>query len=156
MGRPDQGFKMDIKNIKTNSLRRKIIKISGSILFTLVIVVAGLMILSKFSFGNLRVLTVKSGSMSPAIFTGSVAFVLSASDYKVGDIITFRSQGEKELVTHHIIEVDNSADQPYYLTKGDANNVTDSYKVPKNGVAGKAFFSIPLLGYAIEFVKTPA
>lgn len=155
MGRPDQGFKMDTKNMIINPFRRKAIKITGNILFILVIITTGLMILSKFNFGNLKVLTVKSGSMNPAIFVGSVTFVLPAEDYNEGDIITFRTQGEKELVTHRIMEVDNSMDQPYYRTKGDANNIADSYRVPKNGVAGRALFSVPFLGYVIEFMKTP-
>lgn len=146
---------MDIKNIKINLPWKKIFKIFGNILFVLVIIVAVLMILSKFSIGGLRVLTVKSGSMSPTIFTGSVAFVSPVKDYKIGDIITFRAQGEKELFTHRIAEVDQSTDQTYYRTKGDANDASDSYKVPQNGVVGKVFFSIPLLGYVIEFAKTP-
>lgn len=134
---------------------KKIIKISGNVLFAIVFVVAVLLILSKFSIGGMRTLTVKSGSMSPTIHTGSVIFVTPANDYKVNDIITFRAQGEKELITHRITEVDQTGSQPYYWTKGDANDATDSYKVPKNGVAGKVQLSVPLLGYIIEFVKKP-
>ena len=39
--------------------------------------------------GNYQLLTVLSGSMEPAIHTGSVVFVKPVNEYKVNDIITF-------------------------------------------------------------------
>jgi len=145
---------MDVKNIKINLPWKRLFKISGNALFIFVFVIALLMILSKFNVGGLRVLTVRSGSMSPAIFTGSVTFVSPAKTYNVNDIITFRAQGKKELVTHRIVEADKSTDKNFYWTKGDANDAPDSYKVPQIGIIGKVRFSLPLLGYMVDFAKT--
>jgi len=93
--------------------------------------------------------------MSPTISTGSTIFTLPADEYKVDDVITFRSQGEEELITHRVVQVEQIDDQIYYITRGDANDVSDSYKVPQIGVAGKVRFHIPLLGYLTEFIKKP-
>ncbi len=148
---------MDIKNTinkKVNLPWAKITKISVNVLVIFVFVFAFLMVLSKSGVGSLKILTVKSGSMSPALYTGSIIFVSPSDNYKMDDIITFRGQGEKEYITHRIVEADNSTDKSAYWTKGDANDATDSYKVPLIGVAGKVRLSIPIVGYILDFVKT--
>lgn len=106
--------------------------------------------------GNYRVLTVLSGSMEPAIHTGSVVVVAPAADYKIGEVITFGAISKTETpVTHRIKDIKIADGQPVYITKGDANNAADSKEVPRSEVKGKVLFSIPYLGYALNFVKQP-
>ena len=113
--------------------------------------------------GNFKVLTVLSGSMEPAIKTGSVVFVKPAhstgsgqADYKIGDIITFGDQeGSEALTTHRIVEIEIEDGKTLYTVKGDANNAADTRKVPSENVVGKTLFSIPFLGYLLNFAKQP-
>ena len=98
---------------------------------------------------NIRPLIVISGSMEPAIMTGSLCFVnYNDRDVDVGDIIAYRA-GDKT-VTHRVI--DRSADG--YVTKGDGNNAADVSPVTEDRIIGTDIFNIPKLGYAIMALKS--
>src|SRR5690606_31650101 len=102
------------------------------ILVVVFIVFAAFVLLNNFSGGEASIFgyqlkTVLSGSMEPAIKTGSIIAVKPGGDmtrFKEGDIITFMDE-ERRLVTHRIIEVVQSGDQTMYRTKGDNNNAPD-------------------------------
>lgn len=97
---------------------------------------------------------VLSGSMSPAIETGSVVASVPQPAYGVGDIITF-STGGKESTTHRIIGLVNEAGTLKYQTKGDANKTVDPGLIDPGKVVGKAIITLPYVGYAANFAKTP-
>lgn len=63
---------------------------------------------------------VMSGSMEPTIATGDLVFVVKKNNYKVGDVILFRSG--KSCVLHRIVEINGQE----VITKGDANNANDA------------------------------
>lgn len=68
--------------------------------------------------------------------------------YKVGDVIVFEAPGAKYPIIHRIIGISrDSADKPYYRTKGDHNPSEDRWLIPHDKVKGKAVFVIPFLGY---------
>jgi len=136
---------------------KKILNIGYGIFLVLLVALAVLLAASMLPVpGNYRVLTVLSGSMEPAIHTGSVVAVAPAADYKIGEVITFGAISKTETpVTHRIKDIKIVDGQPVYITKGDANNATDSKEVPRSEVKGKVLFSIPYLGYALNFVKQP-
>ena len=48
-----------------------------------------------------------------------------------------------------------SDSQPRYITKGDANNAPDQEEITKREIIGKVLFSVPYLGYAVDFAKKP-
>lgn len=123
----------------------------------IIIVIAILLILSTFSLiGNFKVLSVLSGSMEPTINTGSIVVIKSFSDYRIGDIITFEKAGKNKIqTTHRIVEMQVNSGVPYYITKGDANDSADQTLVPKSIVQGKVLFSIPFVGYIVDFIKKP-
>lgn len=98
---------------------------------------------------------VQSGSMEPAIKTGSIIAVKPVENYKIGDIITFKRRGEKDLTTHRIVEMRVEQGSPIYTTQGDANNAPDMREVKESEVTGKALFAVPYLGYAVDFAKKP-
>ncbi len=132
------------------------------ILVVVFIVFAAFVLLNKFSGGEPSIFgyqlkTVLSGSMEPAIKTGSIIAVKPGGDmtrFKEGDIITFMDE-ERRLVTHRIIEVVQSGDQTMYRTKGDNNNAPDQNLVMSgNVVAEYTGFTIPYLGYISEFVQS--
>lgn len=97
---------------------------------------------------------VTSGSMEPAIHTGSLAFfedVPSEGVYR-GDIVLFAGPDGRQ-VTHRVASV--TADGAMVVTRGDANNAADANPVPVGALRGKYVFSIPYLGYAAHWAREP-
>jgi signal peptidase len=83
-----------------------------------------------------------------------------AKDLEVGDIITFLSSDPRLsniIVTHRIKAkyYDATTNKYTFQTKGDANNGPDQNLVPHDKVMGKVLFSVPFIGYAVEFIKKP-
>lgn len=102
--------------------------------------------IGKYAFCN-----VLTGSMSPTIDPGSLIIVkgLDKEDIKVNDVVTIVSEETKSVITHRIVEVNGEN----YITKGDANNTVDSFKVNYEMVVGKVILTIPFIGKVIEFIQ---
>lgn len=135
----------------------KIFKYVYYIFIAFIVAIALLLIVSTFPItGNFKVLTVISGSMEPSIKTGSVVIVKPASDYKIGEVITFGPYTKKKApTTHRVYDIKVVEGQVVYITKGDANNAPDSREVQKKDVVGKVLFDVPFIGYAVNFAKQP-
>jgi signal peptidase len=103
-----------------------------------------------------RVDTVFSGSMEPELKVGGVVVTrpVAAEDIKVGDIITFHSPLNEELISHRVIAVEDES-LFNFQTKGDVNEDADPFVVPAQNVVGKVCLHIPYFGYVTQFVKTP-
>src|SRR3990167_10268699 len=114
----------------------------GALIFVALVVVA-----SAFPIkGNIQIKVVESGSMEPAIKTGSVVLIKPSSIYKIGDVITFEgnfkdAKGQKVPTTHRIIEMRVDRGNPVYITKGDANEEPDSKEIPQSQVIGKVYLA---------------
>ncbi len=125
------------------------------VLLIMLVVIGALLALPLLPIpGNLQSRIVQSGSMEPAIKTGSVVFVLPAENYKEGDIITFGAPASDTPTSHRVVSVRAEGGTRYYTTKGDANEDADPRDVPEGEVLGKVLFSIPFLGYVLVFAKT--
>jgi signal peptidase I len=140
---------------------KKVLNTTYWILTAVLIVIATLAAMSAFGIPKqLRLFVVQSGSMEPAIRTGSVVLVKSYKDYKVGDIVTYKSAPDANIlnpnltITHRVVSVNEAKNETTYTTKGDANNASDMKQPSKELILGKVVFSIPYLGYPIGFVKT--
>ena len=99
-------------------------------------------------------LVVLSGSMEPAIKTGSLIFTAATDtdSLEKGDIITFQQDEDGNMpVTHRIEEV---KDDGSFITKGDANDTVDNAIILPTEIQGKMLVSIPWLGYLINFTKS--
>lgn len=100
---------------------------------------------------NIRPLVVVSGSMEPAIMTGSLCFIdysdNSDKDVAVGDIVAYKAGNIT--VTHRIIDVTSDG----YITKGDNNDTADISPVTQEQIKGTYKFSIPNIGYWIKDVR---
>ncbi len=103
-------------------------------------------LLILYTKGNCFV--VLSGSMEPAIPTGSLIFTFQDEQILTGDIITF--QKKDAIITHRVI----GQTQDRYMTKGDANSLVDAGTVSMTQIIGKVFFHIPYLGYLITFLQS--
>jgi len=135
----------------------KILKFTYYIFITFIVAIALLLIISTFPVtGNFKVLTVISGSMEPAIKTGSIVVVRPESNYKIGEVITFGPYSKTQApTTHRIYDIKVVEGNPIYITKGDANNAPDSKEIQKKDIVGKVLLSVPLVGYAVYFAKQP-
>ena len=106
--------------------------------------------------GNFQAKIVKSGSMEPYIRTGGMVFVRPAEAYVKGDVITFGQDTKTQIpTTHRIIEVHGTGASMTFTTKGDANDGPDQSDTRLQDVKGKVIFSVPYLGYVLDFAKKP-
>lgn len=122
----------------------------------LLVVVGTTLIISLLPLkGNIKLLTVLSGSMEPTIKTGSVVLIKPITTYKVGDVITFGEMTQTTVPkTHRIVSTEIINGTQYYATKGDANKDEDISKVKIDDVRGKVLFWIPYMGYGVNFIQT--
>lgn len=130
-------------------------QITTYILYVIVIIFALLAISAKFSLFGVKMLVDKSGSMAPAIKTGSLVIDKTFNHYSVGDIVTFPdSNNPGETITHRLVNQEVKGNILVFTTQGDANGVPDSTKITEGDILGKVVFNIPYLGYAVAFTRT--
>jgi signal peptidase len=136
---------------------QKILKIGYWLVATVIMAVAVLMMITLFPItGNYKIKIVLSGSMEPAIHTGSIIVIKPEAPYKIDDVITFGKDTKKDVpTTHRIAEMRVEEGKYIYRTKGDANKTEDMSEVPENTVIGKVLFSIPFFGFILDFAKKP-
>ncbi len=158
---------------------KKLISIVGSVVQTIIVLTLVLITIISFAYKlpvlnklGLTFYTVVSGSMEPAIPTGSMIYSgkFNIDDLKKGDIITFAitdKNGKVSIVTHRIDEtrkadiVTFSQDKKVqkttkvsFVTKGDANGSADLEEVLPNQILGKYQWGIPKIGYVAMFAQT--
>ncbi|MFD1562855.1 signal peptidase I [Haloarchaeobius amylolyticus] len=99
---------------------------------------------------------VLSGSMSPTIETGDVVIVdeTDPATIQEGDVITFAQSDGETPTTHRVVDVQHRDGQVAFETKGDANEEPDPAPVPSSNVLGTVLFTIPYIGYVIQFANT--
>jgi len=136
---------------------KKLFKIIYYIFTVFIAIVAVLLIVSVFPItGNYKIMVVQSGSMEPTIKMGSLVIVKPESDYKIGNVITFGPVTKTKAPTsHRIYDIKVINGEPVYVTKGDANNAPDTTEIQKKDIIGKVLFSVPYIGYAVNFAKKP-
>lgn len=145
-----------------NILKRILSNVLNVVLFLSLIAMALLFIISKASGGSpeimgVQIKTVLSGSMEPTFKTGSIIAIKPVEDTTTlleNDVITFLRE-DSSIVTHRVIQVIKSGDNTMYQTKGDNNEAIDGQYVLAGNVIGKyTGFTIPFLGYFIEFTRS--
>lgn len=106
--------------------------------------------------GGSRLLSVQSGSMSPAIKKGDLISVkpTPTRDLRVGDVITYSSPvGSNQTITHRIVSISGDM-QGRITTKGDANEVADQAVVPAQ-IVGRVERVVPFVGHLVDLVRHP-
>ena len=101
--------------------------------------------------------TVLTGSMEPALDPGDV--VLSAPrsplDVAPGDVVTFHDPSrDGELVTHRVESMRRTGAAVSFVTKGDANDVSERWTVPVDGTIGRAAVRVPDVGHVLQWAGT--
>ena len=101
--------------------------------------------------------TVLTGSMQPALGVGDV--VLSERrapmDVRPGDVVTFNDPSrDGALVTHRVESMRRHDARIAFVTKGDANDVSEEWSVAADGRIGRAVVSVPKVGYVLHWAGT--
>ena len=92
-----------------------------------------------------RPIAVVTGSMEPAINRGDLVILERASvdEVEVGDVVAYRIDGT--VVVHRVIE----KGEGYLVTKGDANDSPDPYRITHENLLGRVAVVVPKVGWAI-------
>ncbi len=104
---------------------------------------------------NYQAYTVISGSMEPAIPTGSLVYIKEIDPVNVlkNDIIAYYgSRDRNAIITHRVVE--NRTVMGEFITKGDANRTEDMNPVDYDHFIGKVKWIIPKLGIAAQFMTS--
>jgi signal peptidase len=104
-----------------------------------------------------RPLAVLSGSMEPTLGTGDISVVRSIAPLSArpGDIVTFRDPNNSErLITHRVRAMRAQGDAVVFVTKGDANDGSERWRVPASGEIGRVAYRIPELGWVLMFARS--
>ena len=98
-----------------------------------------------------HIYSVISGSMEPAIPTGSLVYIQETepAEIETGDVIAFYgNMDSSSIITHRV--TDNRIVMGEFITKGDANQAEDMNPVPYENFIGKVVRSVPAAGRAAE------
>ena len=98
----------------------------------------------KFLIGKYYIFQIATGSMEHELVAGDYIVVEKTDNYKVGDIITYREDGY--YITHRI----NQMDENKIITKGDANNSSDS-PISRDKIVGKFLFKERILTFLTKY-----
>ena len=131
---------------------KKPVNIISSVLLVAVAAALAAILVLKLICG-MEMKAVMSGSMEPELPVGSLLVIkpVPYEEIEVGDDITFVRDANLTLVTHRVIEKDDSA--RLITTQGIANNTPDN-PTSFDNVVGKVVFHIPLAGYLVIWTST--
>lgn len=102
-----------------------------------------------------EVYAIVSGSMEPAIPTGSLVYAKAAEagGLEAGDVIVFFGGPDgASVITHRVVE--NRPQDRQLITRGDANAANDVTPLPYERVLGRVAWSVPGLGLFLPAVTT--
>lgn len=137
---------------RRRSLPAAILKTAGILL--LLLLAACCLPLTVPRFFGYHIYSVVSGSMEPAIPTGSLVYIREAEPEGIaeGEVIAFYGAADSaSIITHRVVE--NRVVMGEFITKGDANQTPDMNPVPYARLIGRVERSIPEAG-AIAAVFT--
>jgi signal peptidase I len=91
-------------------------------------------------------------SMQPRLHTGDLALVRPAAQYRVGDVVAYRSSVLRRVVLHRIIARDGDR----YVFKGDNNNFVDPIHPHRDELIGRMWLRVPRGGAILSWLRIPA
>ncbi len=102
---------------------------------------------------------VLSNSMKGSVNTGDEVIVmpLPASEIEVGEIVAFDDpEGTGKLFQHRVQRVERAQGQVRVITKGDANDVPEHWRVGVDEQVGRVVAVLPKVGYAVGRLSGPS
>ena len=127
-----------------------------SAIFVCLLIALSLTLLAPLLW-DLDLRAVASGSMEPAIKTGSMVVIKPVAFNTIlpGDIISFQGlEPPGSVVTHRVVEVTSMGDERVFRTKGDANQDNDLTLVSETRFMGRVILHLPYFGNLSQFIRT--
>ena len=111
-------------------------------------------------FLGLRLLSIQTDSMEPAIKPGDLVISVDIKDpskLRPGDVITYWTiiNSEQALNTHRIKSIYDGGDFLIFETQGDNNPTADPLTVHESKLVGQYKWRIPGLGKVFDYLQTP-
>lgn len=124
---------------------------------TVALVVAWMLVLRPQVLGGPAAYVIVSGeSMEPTLHTGDLVVAHRKSSYRVGDVIAYRiPEGEESAGARVIHRVVGGSASAGYVTQGDNREGRDLWRPKPEDTLGKMWFSVPRVGLALTFLRTP-
>lgn len=154
---------------KQAKLPDRILTITGAIICAILIplLIANCILLAKSHMNENQIpnlagmtpLMILTDSMFPEIEAGDMVICQTTNPGKIqkGDVIAYYDPAgtEKSVVTHRVEEiVKTKKDGISWITKGDANNISDSEPVPEANLVGIYQYRLKGLGNVAMFMQT--
>lgn len=105
-----------------------------------------------YGIGPYKMLGIETGSMMPNYNIGDAVVIdknVNTDNLKVGDVIAYENV-DNILIVHRIVKINSDKS---FITKGDNNNVADSFYVQPDKVRGCVKVRIPFLAYPALLFK---
>lgn len=130
-------------------------KRSFPLTWTAVILVGVILVWGSTGLLGFKPSVIASGSMRPALDVGDIVVVQKVDSMMIqpGDIIQYLK--ENVAITHRVVNIYRDSGGTFFITKGDANSVSDD-PVSERAVVGKTLFTIPKIGWVSIFLRTAA
>ena len=105
----------------------------------------------KFKYGALVIAT---DSMTGTLDRGTAVVYESYDNQEIqqGQIILFSKDGV--IIVHRVVKVEETANGPHYITKGDANPNNDADYVTNDDIMGLAQFGVAYVGWPTLWVRS--
>jgi signal peptidase len=118
---------------------------------TLIVAVAAVPLITP-----IRTQIVVGGSMAPKIPLGALILAMPIDGIAApGDVILFPHPLGRTTVVHRVVAVEHGAIDSNYVTKGDANDREDGWRISVLTASGRVIATIPFLGYAFGVARLP-
>lgn len=127
-----------------------------SVLAFIVLLLVSVVGIGLWRMRTIQVMSVQSGSMSPAINKGDVIVLkpLSKQMLEVGDVVSYRSPANQAvIITHRVVSVETN--WGLIVTKGDNAKRADK-PIAVTEVIGKVDQRVAYAGFALDFLRSPA
>lgn len=139
-----------IRRIVNHANKERVVKISRKLWYFYVPLWLSLIFVVILVSGMFRykIMAIGSGSMEPCVSKGDALIFekYDGSEKPIkNQVLVFRHNGK--YITHRVYEVISDEDNTFYITKGDANNTTDDFKVYENDIVGIGKLNIKYIGY---------
>ncbi|HMO58191.1 MAG TPA: signal peptidase I [Roseiflexaceae bacterium] len=115
----------------------------------LLTIVIGVMFAPIQVGGKSIYVVVNGNSMEPLYYRGDLVIVEAASDFRVGEIVTYQHP-DIGMVIHRII---GRTPDGRWIFQGDNNNFIDPYEPSTDELLGRSVLHIPRAGAALMFIR---
>lgn len=120
--------------------------------YVVTVIVAACVVVGLGKAAHLQLFDVQTGSMEPAFKPGDAVVLRPTNNVQAGQIITYTSPINGQLVSHRVIAVDTARKQ--LTTRGDNEKEPDT-PINRAAVVGRVVMLLPQLGRVVHYLKSP-